>query len=139
MGADQRHCILTLVERRSGYVLIHKLRQRTKEQACAATLKVLSEHRGKFKTIAFDNGTEFHDYKVLEHCHPVQCYFATPYDSWGRGSNENMNGLIRQYLPKGSCMPQIKQADCDRIAKDLNERPRKRFDYETPAELLSRS
>lgn len=139
MGADQRHCILTLVERQSGYVLIRKLRQRTKEQACTAALQVLSEHRGKFKTITFDNGTEFHDYKVLERFHPVQCYFATPYHSWERGSNENMNGLIRQYLPKGSCMRQIKQADCDLIANEINDRPRKRFNYETPAELFSRS
>lgn len=139
MGADQRHCILTLVERQCGYVLIRKLRQRTKEQACSAALQVLSEHRGKFKTITFDNGTEFHDYKVLERFHPVQCYFATPYHSWERGSNENMNGLIRQYLPKGSCMRRITQTDCDRIADEINERPRKRLNYETPAALFSRS
>ncbi len=118
MGADQQHCLLTLVERRTGFVIIKKLPQRSKERACSAALQALSEHRARFKTITFDNGTEFHDYKLLEHFHPVRCYFATPYHSWERGSNENMNGLIRQYLPKGSCMRKITQLDCDRIAQN---------------------
>jgi IS30 family transposase len=128
------------VERKTGYVIIKKLTTRSKEQACTAVLQAISSHRASFKTITFDNGTEFHDYKVIERFHPpVRCYFATPYHSWERGSNEKMNGLIRQYLPKGSCMRSITQADCDFIAREINERPRKRFDYKTPAELFSRS
>lgn len=136
MGSDQRHCVLTLLERKTGYVIIKKLRARTKEQATGAMLQAIAQHRGHFRTITLDNGTEFHGYKVLERFHPVRCYFATPYHSWERGSNENINGLIRQYVPKGSCMRRVTQADCDFIAKELNERPRKRFDYNTPAELF---
>ena len=84
-------------------------------------------------------GTEFHDYAVLEQRFPVRVYFATPYHSWERGSNENFNGLLRQYLPKGSCMKNVTQAQCDHIADDLNNRPRKRHNFKTPASLYHRN
>ena len=136
MGSDQRHCLLTLVERATGFVIIKKLSARTKDQATAAALRALREHPGRFKTITFDNGTEFHDYKRLERRRNLRCYFATPYHSWERGSNENVNGLIRQYLPKGTCMRAVTQTDCNSIARSLNHRPRKRHNYKTPAALL---
>ena len=88
-----------------------------------------------FKSITFDNGTEFHGYQKLEEEYPITCYFATPYHSWERGTNENTNGLIRQYIPKGSCMKHITQKHCNRIAQILNNRPRKRHCYKTPAEV----
>lgn len=138
MGHDQRHCILTLVERKTGFVIIKKLNSRTKEQATTAALRAILGHPGKFKTITFDNGTEFHDYKILEEQFKVKCYFATPYHSWERGSNENMNGLIRQYLPKGCSMVNLTQTQCDHIAKEINDRPRKRHNYRTPNELFFR-
>jgi IS30 family transposase len=136
MGSDLRHCILTLVERVTGYVIIKKLSARTKEQACQAAIRAILFHQKVFKTITFDNGTEFHDYKLIEQRTQVKCYFATPYHSWERGTNENTNGLIRQYLPKGTSMAHIKQKDCDRIQKSLNTRPRERLDFQTPAQLL---
>jgi transposase, IS30 family len=138
MGSDMRHCVLTLVERKSGYVIIKKLSARSKEQATKAALRAIKAHESKFKTITFDNGTEFHDYKKLEERFKLKCYFATPYHSWERGSNENTNGLIRQYLPKGTCMSTVTQARCDHIANDLNTRPRKRHGYSTPADLYRR-
>jgi transposase, IS30 family len=95
---------------------------------------VLHVHRG-IKTITFDNGTEFHDYARLEQRFPVRCYFATPSHSWERGSNENINGLIRQYLPKGTCMRHVTQDECNYIAFKLNSRPRKRYGFKSPAEL----
>ncbi len=134
MGSDKRHCVLTLTERATGLVAIRKLQARNKEEAIRAISQVLHVHRG-IKTITFDNGTEFHDYAKLEQRFPVRCYFATPYHSWERGSNENMNGLIRQYLPKGSCMRHVTQDDCNYIAFKLNSRPRKRYGFKTPAEL----
>jgi transposase, IS30 family len=139
MGADLRHCLLTLVERATGYTVIKKLIARNKAQATAALLKALAQQRGRIKTITFDNGTEFHDYKVLEQKCGIKCYFATPYHSWERGTNENLNGLVRQYLPKGMCMKLTTQRDCNVIAKELNERPRKRYAFHTPQELYSRS
>ena len=97
-----------------------------------AALMALAEHGKRIKTITFDNGTEFHDYATLEQIYPVKCYFATPYHSWVRGSNENFNGLLRQYFPKGMCMSTVKQADCDEVARKLNMRPRKRLEFQTP-------
>ena len=139
MGSDLRHCILTLVERVTGYVIIKKLSARTKEQACQAAIRAILDRRRVFKTITFDNGTEFHDYKVIEQLTGVKCYFATPYHSWERGTNENTNGLIRQYLPKGTSMAHITQTDCDRIQLCLNTRPRERLEFQTPAKLLRRA
>jgi IS30 family transposase len=125
-------CILTLVERRSGYVLIGKLRARTVEQASKATLALMRRHPDRFKTITADNGTEFHGYAQVEKESPVKFYFATPHHSWERGTNENTNGLIRQYLPKGQSMTSLTQSQCDAIAHHLNRRPRKRHAYKTP-------
>ena len=139
MGSDMRHCVLTLVERVSGYVIIKKLTARTKEQAAAALKQAISEVKRKVHTITLDNGTEFHDYDKVEAQCAVKFYFATPYHSWERGTNENTNGLIRQYLPKGMCMRQLTQADCDAIAAELNDRPRRRLGFRTPNERFARS
>lgn len=139
MGADQRHCVLTLVERVSGYLIMKKLSARNKEQAAAALSLSIRQLRGRIKTITLDNGTEFHDYERVERAHPVKFYFATPYHSWERGTNENTNGLIRQYLPKGMCLRHINQADCTRIATELNNRPRERLNFKTPSETFARS
>ena len=88
-----------------------------------------------YKTITADNGTEFHQYTAIESKTNVTFYFATPHHSWERGSNENTNGLIRQYLPKGQSMYQLTQQQCDRIADKLNTRPRKRHNFKTPEEI----
>ena len=139
MGSDMRHCVLTLVERVSGYVIIKKLTARTKEQAAAALKQAISEVKRKVRTITLDNGTEFHDYAKVEAQCAVKFYFATPYHSWERGTNENTNGLIRQYLPKGMCMRHVTQTDCDAIASELNNRPRHRLGFKTPSECFARS
>jgi IS30 family transposase len=139
MGADMRHCVLTLVERVTGYVVIKKLSARTKDLAAEALKEAIQEMGRHIKTITLDNGTEFHDYKVVEEATGVKFYFATPYHSWERGTNENTNGLIRQYLPKGQCMKSVRQAHCDEIAAELNDRPRKRLGFRTPNEAFARS
>jgi IS30 family transposase len=139
MGAGSPHCLLTLVERKSGFTLIRKLEARTMAEATAATARVIRRMRCKFHTITFDNGTEFHDYESLERRFGVTCYFATPYHSWERGSNENLNGLVRQYLPKGHCLRHTTQKDCNVIANALNTRPRKRHAFMTPLDVFSQS
>jgi transposase, IS30 family len=80
-----------------------------------------------------DNGTEFHGYQTIEHATSARFYFATPH-AWERGTNENTNGLLRQYLPKGQSMEYLTQHDCTRIAATLNRRPRKRLGYRIPEE-----
>lgn len=138
IGQDKHHCILTLLERKTGYAVIKKLKARTADQVTRAASRALREHAGRFHTLTLDNGTEFHDYKTLESRFPLVCYFATPYHSWERGANENLNGLIRQYLPKGCCMKNLTQAQCDWIANELNNRPRKRLQFKTPHEVYHR-
>lgn len=135
MGRDQRACVLTMVERRSGFAVIKKLTSRTAVQATQAASSAIAQHAGKIRTITFDNGTEFHSYAQLERDFQVTCYFATPYHSWERGSNENLNGLLRQYLPRGTCLRSLTQKECDQIAFELNTRPRKRHAFKTPAEI----
>ena len=130
-------CIVTLVERKTGYVVIGKLDRRATAELNARLEVLVHRERRPVRTITADNGTEFHSYKALETRIPAKFYFATPHHSWERGSNENMNGLIRQYLPKGVSMEHLTQADCDRIADKLNRRPRKRYRFHTPEELYA--
>lgn len=136
MGGGNNHCIVTLVERATGYTLIGKLRARNTKELARSASQLIRRHPSKFKTITADNGTEFHSYKSIEAKTDVKFYFATPYHSWERGTNENTNGLIRQYLPKRKSMAKVTQRDCDRIAKKLNTRPRKRYGFRTPEELF---
>lgn len=132
VGKDLRHSVLTMVERATGLTVIRKLKARNALETNKGLRAVIKKYGDRMKTITFDNGTEFHDYERIEKEFGVDCYFATPYHSWERGTNENTNGLIRQYLPKGCCMKELTQAKCDWIARELNTRPRKRYDYKTP-------
>ena len=135
---ESSDCILTLVERKTGYVLIGKMKARTAAESNRALLALLARHPGRVKTITADNGTEFHWYGQIEAVSPVKFYFATPHHSWERGTNENTNGLIRQDLPKGKTMRKVRQSKCDLIADKLNNRPRKRHGYKTPNQCFLR-
>lgn len=130
-------CVLTLVERKTGYLAIGKLptRRSTAVNARAARL-IRAQHR-PVRTITADNGTEFHEYAALERATGTRFSFATPHHSWERGTNENTNGLLRQYLPKGESMAHLTQPDCNRLARHLNRRPRKRLDYRTPEDCYA--
>jgi IS30 family transposase len=127
-------CVVTLVERTTGYVMIGKLRARTAAELNRVALRLIASAPVPVETITADNGTEFHGYKALEDATDVRFYFATPHHSWERGTSENTNGLIRQYLPKRKCMARLTQPACNRIADRLNTRPRKRLHYLTPEE-----
>lgn len=137
MGASsEKPCIVTLVERASGYVLIGKLPNRTTKALNRRTIGLMQETQAPFLTITSDNGTEFHGYPQIEAATGTIVYFARPHHPWQRGTNENTNGLIRQYLPKGQSMARLTQQQCDHIAQKLNTRPRKRHGYETPRQRL---
>ena len=94
------------------------------------------DDRRAVRTITADNGTEFHDYARIEDALGARFYFATPHHAWERGTNENTNGLIRQYVPKGTSMAHLSAADCAAITAALNTRPRKRLHYNTPQECF---
>jgi IS30 family transposase len=137
IGKGSRHCLVTVVDRKTGYVLIGKLRARTQEHTNHRTLRLMRRHPRRFKTITADNGTEFHDYAAIEQTTGTRFYFATPHHSWERGTNENTNGLIRQYVPKGTSMAKLSQQRCNAIARELNDRPRKRLGFKTPQECFN--
>jgi IS30 family transposase len=137
VSATDRHCVVTLVERVTGCVLLGKLRSRSVAATNRRVLQLIRAHRHLFKTITVDNGTEFHGYRDIERATGTTFYFATPYRSWERASNENANGLIRQYIPKRTSMKHLTQARCTAIALALNNRPRKRHGYLSPIELLA--
>lgn len=136
LGKRSKHCVVSLVERKSGYLQLGKLSARTKEQASRKTIQLIQRLPTRFRTITADNGTEFHGYADIERATRVPFYFANPHHAWERGTNENTNGLIRQYLPKAMNMARLTQRQCDRIAKALNTRPRKRHAYKTPQQML---
>ena len=135
LGAGQAGaCILTLVERKTGYLVIGQLQARTTAEVNRRATQLIRRQPRAVRTITADNGTEFHGYTAIEQATRTRFYFATPHHAWERGTNENTNGLIRQYLPKKQSMAHLTQHDCNRIATRLNTRPRKRLDYRTPGE-----
>jgi transposase, IS30 family len=136
VSAVDRHCVVTLVERATGCVLLGKLRARSTAETNQRVLQLIRSQRHLFKTITVDNGTEFHGYREIEQRTGTTFYFATPYHSWERATNENTNGLIRQYIPKRSSMKSVTQARCTAIARKLNNRPRKRYGFLSPIEML---
>ena len=136
VGGGAKDCVATLVERKTGYTLIGKLADRSKFGMSQRLRMLIRRAPIQFHTITSDNGTEFHDYASVEEATGVQFYFATPYHSWERGSNENLNGLLRQSLPKRASQAGLKQRHCDAIARALNTRPRKRLGYRTPEECF---
>ena len=137
-GAASKDCVVTLVERKTGLVLIGKLPDRTAE-SLSRRLTRLIRGAGRVETVTADNGTEFHGYGRVERLTGAAFYFARPYHSWERGSNENADGLLRQYLPKGESMAGLTQHRCNAIARRVNTRPRKRLGYRTPLECYNAS
>ena len=128
-------CIVTTVERKSGFLRLAPLPGATVVHTNAQLIKLLSHEPHPVRTITPDNGVEFHGYKALEQALDATVYFATPHQAWERGTNENTNGLIRQYLPKGTPLGHLTQAHCNAIASSLNHRPRRRLGFRTPHEV----
>jgi transposase, IS30 family len=138
MGAShETACIVTVVERATGHVAIGKLEDRTVASLNQRLIWLLARSPFAYRTLTSDNGTEFHGYEAIEARTGVTIYFARPHHPWERGSNENLNGLIRQYLPKGKSMASLTQKQCDAIAYKLNTRPRKRYDYRNPLQMVA--
>ena len=131
--------IATLVERTTGYLhLIHLPHGHTAQDVAAAMTAQLKAIPDWFaRTVTWDRGTEMADHAKITQATGVQIYFADPYSPYQRGSNENINGLLREYFPKGTDLSVHTAADLQAAADQLNNRPRKRLDYATPREVLA--
>lgn len=135
-AAGERNCLLTLVERTTGLAKVVRLQHRTVLAVNRATIGLIQCSGLPFKTITWDNGTEFHGYRQIEEATGVRCFFAYPHHPWERGSNENFNGLLRQYFKKRKSLAGKRQSDCDQVAAKLNSRPRKRYGFQTPIQRM---
>lgn len=134
----EKDAILTYTERKSGYLKASKLPNRTADEILRASKERLNKlPRYKRQTLTFDNGVEFADYELIERDVKITIYFAHPYHSWERGTNENTNGLLRQFFPKKQSFKDITQRDILRAERLINNRPRKRLNYLTPKEVFT--
>ncbi len=133
VGKGHSGYIATFVERKSGYLMAITLRRATAASfACAANTSLGTIPVRYRKTLTLDNGSEMADYEAIEHQTHTKLYFANPYHSWERGTNENTNGLLRFYFPKQMSFAHLTQEELDQAVKQLNTRPRKRLGYRTP-------
>ena len=138
VSPGRRSGLVTMVDRKSGYTRIRKtasLKSATTRQAAHRSLHDLPETLRR--TMTLDNGKEFAEHQQLAEQLGLDIYFAKPYASWQRGTNEHTNGLLRQFFPKGTDFARISHHAVARAEKLLNERPRKRLDYRTPQEVLA--
>ena len=131
-GVHHQGFLVTLVDRKSRLTLIGQVKYKTAEAVSAEIIRLLLPHKKRVHTITYDNGREFCYHEIINKKLKCKSYFAKPYHSWERGTNENTNGLIRQYLPKGSDLRRVKPEQITRIMDALNMRPRKTLSYRTP-------
>ena len=130
--------IATLVERHTRYVMLAKVASKDTETVINTLIKHAHKlPRELYKSLTWDRGKEMADHKRFTLATDIKVYFCDPHNPWQRGSNENTNGLLRQYFPKGTDLSIHSQAKLNAVARRLNERPRKTLDYETPAERFS--
>lgn len=136
IGKNQKQAILSIVERVSKFTVLRKLEHKTSDLTKAATLNGLDPYKDTVFTITSDNGCEFAKHEEISLELEAEFYFAHPYSSWERGLNENTNGLVRQYIKKGSELTNVYDQHLDIIAGKLNNRPRKTLGFKTPNEVF---
>lgn len=137
LGRDKRVRIVTFVDRKSGYLIAYLLpKMRADLLASLAIARFHHVPKKKQKTLTLDNGVEFSAWERLEEKTGVIVYFAYPYHAWERGSNENTNGLLRQYFPKSYDFNLIAPKELAHVVKLLNDRPRKRLKFKSPRQIF---
>ena len=137
IGSMNQSCVGTLVERKIGFLILSKMSsQSAKDVREGFTRNMASVPDFLRRSMTYDRGSEMAEHPIMSKDLHLDVYFADPHAPWQRGSNENINGLIRQFLPKGQDLSTYSQRDLDYIAWLLNTRPRKRFDFKTPQEKM---
>lgn len=139
IGAAHQHAIVTLVERKSGYAVLAKVKNKTSDLVSSTILTKLKPLAPLVKTLTFDNGKEFAEHARIDKGLQSVTYFADPFASWQCGSNENFNGLLRQYIPKKRPLSTVTDKELNMIQEELNSRPRKRLGFKTPNEVFMQS
>ncbi len=130
--------IMTLVERHTRYVMLAKLTDKSTQTVVSALIKQAKTLPTElYKSLTWDRGKELTDHRRFSLATDIDVYFCDPRSPWQRGSNENTNGLLRQYFPKGTDLSVYSQAHLNKVARELNERPRKTLGFETPAERFN--
>ena len=140
VGKNQQGHLISLVERKTGMGFLFNVGDR-KAIRIVEVLDELQEQFGDlfpviFKTITFDNGSEFASTTAMEKFGRTKIYYAHPYSAWERGTNENWNGIVRRFVPKGSSFENLQKDDIRRVESMINNLPRKRFNYQTPRDLF---
>lgn len=137
IGVGQKSAIGTIVERKTRYTFIVKLENRKSETVTQQFAKILNTMpKYILKSMTYDNGMEMANHQWLTQNTGLKIYFAHPYSSWERGTNENTNGLIRRFLPKGTDFNNVSEQQLKNIQNNLNNRPRKVLGYKTPNEVM---
>ena len=131
--------VVTLVERKSGLLRMRRVPNGEADTVMRAVVHALHPLQARVHTLTWDNGSEFAEHAVIDIALDAESFFADPYSSWQRGSNENANGLIRQYLPKRCDLSTYTDADIQAIEDKLNQRPRKRLGFRTPQQIFDAS
>ena len=137
LGGRGTGALVSVVERRSRYTVLGKVASKQAEHVAAATIALLTPHKEHTQTITADNGKEFAHHATISQALDAAVYFAHPYQAWERGLNENTNGLIRQYVPKGTALDTLSDEQVHHIRDRLNHRPRKALAFQTPHEILA--
>ena len=127
--------LVTLTERKSRFTLIGLSKDKSAKAVTETIRRMLKTHHDNVHTITYDNGKKFADHQVIAEETESSSYFAHPYHSWERGLNENTNGLIRQYFPKGSDFNKLHHSQIKTVQNKLNDRPRRCLNYETPNDI----
>ena len=136
IGKDHKESLVTIVERKTNFTVIKHLKTKEAQEVTEATIKMLEPFKDKVKTITADNGREFAYHEKIATALSALFFFARPYHSWERGTNENTNGLIRQYFKKGTSFESITEEDVKEVQDKLNSRPRKKLGFKTPNEAF---
>lgn len=139
IGKGRRQAIVSLVERKSGFCLLAHVPHKTSEAVSQSIIRLLEPLKARVSTLTFDNGLEFARHADIDRVLGSTSYFADPYASWQRGTNENTNGLVRQYLPKSRAFDTVTQEELAMIMHRLNHRPRKRLGWKTPHQVFMQS
>lgn len=137
LGKHRKSALVTINDRATGMLKMDLVKEKTSSQVTQKIIELLTPWKQLIHTITADNGAEFTKFETIAENLDVEFFFAKPYQSWQRGSNENLNRLVRQYFPKGTDFDKIDPKQVAFVENQINHRPRKRYNFRTPIEMFN--